>query len=270
MLKTNNHNIIFIHANGFPPNSYKSLFQKFKENYHIENYLLRPLWEEKTDHLLLKDWNLFYDDFKNSINSQKKYIGIGHSIGGNIILKTAISNPEYFSKIILLDPTLFIPKIIYMWKFALLLGLQKKVHPWINSTLKRKMSYDNYEKIFYSYRAKKVFSKINDYNLKIYIDSITEKVENKVHITYPKNWEYQIYKTGLIADMYIWKNIKKIDFPCLIIRAEDSNAFLDSSQSKMQRLNSNIKFITVKDSTHLFPLEYPKETQNLIKSFIDN
>ena len=270
MLKTNNPNIIFIHANGFPPSSYRPLFEQFKKDYYVENYLLRPLWEEKTDCLLLKDWNLLYNDFKESITKEKKYIGIGHSIGGNIILKTAISNPEYFSKIILLDPTLFIPKIIYMWKFALLLGLQKKIHPWINTTLKRKMHYKNYKKMFKSYRAKHVFSKITDNNLKIYIDSITKEVKGEVHITYPKNWEYQIYKTGLIADMYIWNNIKKINSPCLIIRAEDSNAFLDSSQKKIQKLNPNIQFITLKNSTHLFPLEYPKETQKLIKNFIDN
>ena len=70
--------------------------------------------------------------------------------------------------------------------------------------------------------------------------------------------------------MYIWDNIKKINSPCLIIRAEDSNAFLDSSQKKIQKLNPNIQFITLKNSTHLFPLEYPKETQKLIKNFIDN
>ena len=270
MLKTNNPNIIFIHANGFPPSSYSPLFEKFEKKYTIENYLLRPLWKKKTDYLLLKDWNLFYNDFKCKINTQKKYIGIGHSIGGNIILKTAISNPEYFSKIILLDPTLFVPKIIYMWKIALLLGLQKKFHPWISLTLKRKMTYENYKKIFESYRTKNVFSKISDNNLKIYIDSITEKYDDKIKLTYPKNWEYQIYKTGLIADMYIWENIKTINFPCLIIRAEDSNAFLDSSQNKIEKLNPKIQFITLKNSTHLFPLEYPKETQNLIKKFIDN
>ena len=67
------------------------IFKDFGETYNIENHLLRPLWKEKTNYLLLKDWNLFYNDFKNSINTQKKYIGIGHSIGGNIVLKTVVS-----------------------------------------------------------------------------------------------------------------------------------------------------------------------------------
>ena len=225
MFTANNPNIIFIHANGFPPNSYGPLFKNLKKTYEVENHLLRPLWIKKTNPLLLKDWNLLYDDFKNSLNIKRDYIGIGHSIGGNIILKTAISNSAYFSKIILLDPTLFVPKIIYMWKIVILLGLQKKVHPWIASTLSRKMIYDNYEEIFKSYRVKDVFSKINNKNLKVYIDSITKRYNGKLHITYSKDWEYQIYKTGLVADMYIWENIQNINLPCLIIRAENSNVF---------------------------------------------
>ena len=45
------------------------------------------------------------------------------------------------------------------------------------------------------YRAAGLFS-----NLKIYINSITKQLNGEISITYPKNWEYQIYKTGLIND----------------------------------------------------------------------
>ena len=56
--------------------------------------------------------------------------------------------------------------------------------------------------------------------------------------------------------------------PCLIIRAEESNAFLDSSKKKISKLNPKIKFHTIENSTHLFPLEYPKETATVINNFI--
>ena len=112
-----------------------------------------------------------------------------------------------------------------------------------------------------------VFSNLDDHNLNIYIKSITEKTDNKLHITYSKEWEYHIYKTGLISDMYIWRNIKNLKVPCLIIRAEESNAFLDSSKEKISKLNPEIKFHTIENSTHLFPLEYPKETARVINNF---
>ena len=68
--------------------------------------------------------------------------------------------------------------------------------------------------------------------------------------------------------MYIWKNIKNLKIPCLIIKAQDSNAFLESSKRKIMHLNPNIKFYTINNSTHLFPLEFPNETGNAISDFI--
>ena len=264
-----NSNFIFIHANGFPPNAYKTLLERINKHYNVDNFLLRPLWKTKEDYSKLKDWNLFQNDFIKFLkNYNQKNIGLGHSIGGNVILRTALSNPDSFEKIILLDPTLFTPKIIYMWRFVVLLNLQEKFHPWISATLNRKMSYLNNDEIFKSYRNKTVFSKIDNKNLNYYIKSITKESNNRVQITYSKSWEYQIYKTGLLADMFIWKNIENLKVPCLIVRAENSNAFLDSSQSKIEKLNPNIKIKTIQDSTHLFPLEYPNETFKQIMDFL--
>ena len=198
MLKTNNNpNLIFIHANGFPPNSYSELLKNFKNDFRINNFLLRPLWNSKENHKIVKDWRIFHNDFIKSLNNIDDIIGMGHSIGGNIILRSALTHPNKFSKIVLLDPTLFIPKIILGWRFFSKLGLQKKIHPWINSTLKRKMIYNNNDEIFKSYRRKKVFSKIKDENLRIYINSITKESDKKTTniVTKLKKLEKHIQST---------------------------------------------------------------------------
>ena len=87
---TNNSKLIFIHANGFPPKSYQKILDKLSEKNKIENFLLRPLWTSQQDHKQLKDWELFYNDFERILDNGTDYIGLGHSIGGNIILRTAI------------------------------------------------------------------------------------------------------------------------------------------------------------------------------------
>ena len=268
--KNNKSSIFFIHANGFPPDSYKSLYEKINSYSKINNFLLRPLWKEYTDHKILKDWGLFHNDFLGHIknNNLTNIIGIGHSIGGNIILKSAILEPKYFSKIILLDPTLFTPFRIFIWKLILLINLQDNFHPFLKRALNRKMSYSSYDEIFSSYRSKHIFKKINDLDLNNYIKSITKKNKHSIDISYSNKWEYQIYKTGLVNDSIIWNNIKKLKIPCLIIRAENSNAFLDSSERKIKKLNPNIQFKTLPNSSHLFPLEFPSSTSDIILSFI--
>ena len=215
--------------------------------------------------------NIFKSDFIKSLDINEKTIGMGHSIGGNIILRSAINNPKYFSKIVLLDPTLFIPRIILMWKLAIYLKIHDFLHPWVKATLRRKMNYKDIESIYQSYRNKEVFSKINDENLYQYIDAITKK-NNKglIEIIYPKELEYQIYKTGLLADNYIWKNIKYLKVPTLIIRSNASNAFYKSAAKKVKKLNKNIKIIELDNCTHLFPLEIPNTTSKHIIEFINN
>tara|TARA_Y100000590_G_scaffold318819_1_gene360766 strand:+ start:295 stop:1107 length:813 start_codon:yes stop_codon:yes gene_type:complete len=262
--------ISFIHANGFPPNAYQTLLTNLEPELYIEKFLLRPIDKDKTYQIdEIKNWIPFHNDYLESLKNEK-IIGMGHSIGGNIVLRTAISHPNYFSKIILLDPTLFIPRIIFMWKIIAKLNLQNKFHPWIKATLNRKMNYKNFNEIFKSYRKKTVFSKINDENLEIYIKSITKKSANdSLDIIYSKKWEHKIYKTGLIADNYIWKNINKLHIPTLILKAEHSNAFISSTAKKIKKINSkHITIHEIKGTSHLFPLECPELISEKILNFI--
>ena len=135
-----NEKIHFIHANGFPANAYKNLLNDINKDYNIIKFNLN-----KKKYLNIKDWTPFHKDFINTIHHNDKIIGIGHSIGGNIILRSALSNQSSFSKIILLDPTLFVPRIILLWRLAMHLKIHNYLHPWVKATLKRRM---NYEKVF--------------------------------------------------------------------------------------------------------------------------
>ena len=257
-------NLHFIHANGYLPKSYKNMFMHINKKVISENYFLENLKNTKFD-----NWIPFHDDFIKTIKKQNKpIIGMGHSIGGNIILRSSITHPELFQSIVLLDPTLFASKIMFLWKIFYSINLQHLLHPWMKSTLNRKMVYQSQNDIFNSYRNKHIFSKINDENLKNYIESITKTINNKIYITYPKEFEYQIYKTGLIADNFIWNNIKNLQVPTLIIRAEKSNAFLLDASKKVSQLNNQIKIVTLEKATHLFPLEIPKETAEIVLDFI--
>src|SRR5215510_10279334 len=88
----------FLHANGYPPDCYRPLFELLKTEYHVFGMLLRPLWEDaKMDDI--QDWTPFSDDLlqflaSNTIASTsptaplsaKSVIGVGHSIGAIVTL----------------------------------------------------------------------------------------------------------------------------------------------------------------------------------------
>tara|TARA_B100000941_G_scaffold262338_1_gene215034 strand:- start:111 stop:911 length:801 start_codon:yes stop_codon:yes gene_type:complete len=263
----NNNSIQFIHANGFPTKAYSSLINKIEKNYNV---IPNELFSNEINLQTIKDWDFFTKRFLKKLDNNKKYIGIGHSIGGNIILRSSIYRPDLFSKIILLDPTIFVPRFIFFWKIISLLKMDDYLHPMSKKTLSRKTKFINYDEIFNSYRDKKVFKYIKNENLKLYIDSITKKNDvNEIELTYPKEFEYKIYKTGIVHDNFIWKKLKNIEIPTLFITAKNSNTFLKSAELKIKKFkNQNISIITIDKYSHLFPLEVPEKTARIINDFI--
>ena len=173
-MKSSN-SIQFIHANGFPPKAYTSLICNIEKKYNV---IPNELFSNEINLHNIKDWDFFTKRFLKKIDNDKKHIGIGHSIGGNIILRSSIYRPDLFSKIILLDPTIFVPRFIFFWKIISLFKIDDYLHPVSKKALSRKTKFANYNEIFNSYRTKKIFKYIKNENLKHYIDSIT-KIKEK-------------------------------------------------------------------------------------------
>ena len=259
----------FIHANGFPPDAYKSLLSLLDPKYELESTLLRSLWDEKGDIDSVHNWDIFLNDFLNECNITKteKGIGIGHSIGGNIIIRAAIKNPNLFNSIILLDPTIFHPSIIAIAKVLNFLDLFKYTHPYALAARKRRESYDSYEEIFKSYKKKKIFSKIEEQQLEEYINSIFKKNGDRYELIYDKRWEEVIYLKAALKDNNIWHNLDSIRIPTLIIRPDINPVLKDMALKKIEK-NKFVEVKIMKGTTHLFPLEFPEKTSQIIFDFL--
>lgn len=262
----------FIHANGFPPNAYKTFLSLLNNKFQIKAPLLRPHWKDYNKVDDFSDWDLFLDDFirycnENNINQS---YGIGHSIGGNILIRACLQNKTLFKSIVLLDPTIFIPTIVRIWKVASSIPFVKSLFPLAKAAKNRRVDFDSFNHIYDSYRNKTIFSKIPDEQLKEYIDSIFNYNQElqSYHLNYNKKWEEKMFLTSLFKDIEIWNNIDNLKIPVLII-TPDTNPVLRKSAMKKFTSNDNIKFITIKDSSHLFPIEKSKLTSELIFKYLN-
>ena len=274
MLKEYNQNQIqhkelihFLPGNSFTPCTYQKVLNNLSDNFLIKISILRALWNQKTPPNF-KNWDIFLNDYIESFKNEKNIIGIGHSIGGNILLKAAIKQPEKFDKIILLDPTLFPPTTIYAWRLISLFKAQSYFLPYINSAENKKMQYNSTEEMFQSYRKHKIFSKFSDDDLLLFVKSLTIEKGDKVQLVFDNKWDAQIYRTGLLSDMFIWDNIDKLKTKAFIIRAEHSDAFYKKTAKIILRKNSNIEIKTIKNSDHLFPINNTESTISLIQKFL--
>lgn len=266
----------FLHANGYPPDCYRPLFELLKTEYHVFGMPLRPLWDEaKTNDI--KDWQPFSDDLRFFLSSQPfdqtqggpdPVIGVGHSIGAVVTLRTALRDPGQFRALVLIDPVLLVPPLLFMRNISRRLGLPDRIHSLVARAKKRRRSFDNLETIFRGYRSRPIFRYMSDENLHIYIEGITRpKVDGSYELVYSPEWEAHIYHTGM-RDFDIWRELPKLEVPTLFIRGTETDTFLEAAAKLVKQKQPKARVEALEKSTHLLPLERPKEVFEIMQSFL--
>ncbi|MBK7453445.1 MAG: alpha/beta hydrolase [Anaerolineales bacterium] len=259
----------FLHANGYPPECYQPLLELLQNQYHVFGMKLRPLWDNSRIEEI-NDWHPFSDDLQGFLTTGgfAPAIGVGHSIGGIVTLRTALRDPGKFRALVLLDPVLFMPAFLVGWNLVRAIGLGEKIHPLIAGAKRRRRTFDDLESVFRSYRSRNVFKYMSDENLRIYIEGITgQRPDGGYELVYSPEWEAHIYLTGL-RDFDLWRDLPNLKIPTLIIRGAETDTFLERNANLVKKKNQKIKIVTLERSTHLLPLERPQEVYEIMQSFL--
>ena len=273
----------FLHANGYPPECYKPLLELLKTKYHVFGMLLRPLWDDAkpedidnwhplSDDLLrfLSDLGTGFDTSEKSTRSTQPtpVIGVGHSIGAVVTLRAALRDPGRFKALVLIDPVLFVPSFMLRWHIVRLLGLGERFHPLIKGAKKRRRTFDDLETVFRGYRTRKIFRYMSDENLRIYIKGITQPADGGGYeLVYPPEWEAQIYRTGMY-DFDILRDLPNLEVPTLFIRGKETDTFLEDIAKLVKQKQPKVRIEALEKSTHILPLEHPREVFEIMQSFL--
>lgn len=258
----------FLHANGYPPACYKSFLDLLKTQYHVFGMLLRPLWPNSNPNDI-QDWKPFSEDLLQFLASTSApVIGVGHSIGAVVTLRAALRDPGKFRALVLIDPVLFVPSFMIGWQFGRMLGLGDRLHPLIARTKKRRRTFDNLETVFRGYRNRSIFRYMSDENLRIFIKGIAQPDgAGPYKLVYPPEWEAQIYRTGM-QDFDIWRGLPALEIPTLFIRGAETDTFLENAAKFVKHKQPKARVESLDKSTHLLPLERPREVFNAMQSFL--
>ena len=258
----------FLHANGYPPGCYKSLFELLQTQYHVFGMLLRPLWEGSKPEEI-HNWHIFSDDLLRFFTSRSEpVIGVGHSIGAMVTLRAALRDPGKFRALVLIDPVLFVPSFMLKWQLVRMLGLGDRLHPLIPGAKKRRRTFDDLQTVFRGYRTRPVFRYMSDENLRIFIEGITQPAGDGTYkLLYSPEWEAQIYRTGM-HDFDIWRGLPNLNIPILFIRGAETDTFLESAAAFVKRKQPKAQMVTLEKSTHILPLERPRKAFDIMQSFL--
>lgn len=266
----NSASLHFAHANGYPPGAYRQLLDALSVHYHVVAMHQRPLWRNSHPQEL-SDWRPMADDLDRFLTQENlpSVIGVGHSLGANNTLRLALAKPQRFSALVLLDPVIFHPWMSIAWKLIMKLGLGMKIHPLAASTLRRRRSFPDQKSMFEHYRTKPVFERIPDESLRAYVESVARSAPGGgVELAYSPEWETQIYLTGSLSDLALWRELKNLSQPTLIIRGQLTNTFSESIAQRIKRLVPHVQIDTMPETGHLLPLEKPQAVAKTILEFL--
>jgi len=217
----------------------------------------------------MPDWQAIagrIGDALETRNGGQRMIGIGHSMGGVLTLLLAASRPQLFERIILLDPVLFSPEVVWYQRLARKTGLWKRSRL-IQAVNGRRRIWPDEETMKEDLRRKSLYRHWHDEALDNFIHGGTKTVPEGIALACNPHWEASIfgsYPRGL------WKAVHKLNIGTDILVASESYSFIARSVRKAAAANKNIRWRPVEER-HCFPMEQPdKYAEMLAQMLTDN
>jgi pimeloyl-ACP methyl ester carboxylesterase len=191
-------------------------------------------------------------------------------MGGIVLLRAALREPERFKAIVLLDPVLFPPYFIAFYNVMRASKLGQRFNPWAARARQRRQQFDDLDRLYNGYRRRPVFKYMNDEALRAYIEGIACKMDKgNYELCYSADWESRIYLISIWRDMDIWRALPELKVPALIVRGAETDTFWERTGKLVKQKQPRVQVVTLEKSTHLLALERPGEVSNLIRTFFE-
>ncbi len=264
-----NHLTHFLHANGMCAKSYLPFFDLLKNDLSIIASDIRGQGDSSgVNWLTTKDWLPFADDLCSLLiaKTSAPVCGIGHSIGSAITLLAASRKPELFSSIILIDPVLLSPYEIMKRKFLRFIN-QEHILALPKGARKRTGTFESMESVINKFRGRGMFRTWKDEFTESWCEhSVHEKSDGTAELKCTPENEARMYE---IDSVWIWRYVKKITCPCLIIRGKDSFVLTEKMAERFVKITPQTKLVQI-DSGHFVPQEKPEECALAIREFVSS
>lgn len=255
--------IHFAHANGFPSESYRKLFRSLEPDFSV-GYLHKHA--HNPDYPVTDNWGFLARELSDEIAEtySEPVIGVGHSLGGVLHLLAAFRDPGMYRALVLLDA----PIISRMSSFGLKVmkrsGLLRRYPP-ASTTVYRRRRFGSREEAFDYFRAKRRFRSFDEDVLRDYVQCGLISDDDGYRLSYEPEIEAAIYST--IPD-HLPSLKGRLSVPTFYIGGTDSYEARLARLGFMRR-SFEVEFHFI-DGSHLFPLEAPLRTADVIRGVLSS
>ena len=259
--------ILFLHANGYPPESYRPLLDRLQGREPLQALSLRPLHEGSAPQSL-RSWAELADEviLEMDKRSLQGCLGLGHSLGAVVLLLVARKRPDLFRRIVLLDPV-FLPLWVYLVGALMPVSWLERHAPLAKTALRRRGHWPDREGAHRQLRKRRVFHRIDDAGFDAMLDGmLAPDPDGGVRLRYPKAWEARIYATPT----WPYTALLRVRTPLHILRGEHSDTISPFTWKAIRRLRPDADLREMAGAGHLLPFEQPAEVAGIVLSLLSD
>lgn len=253
----------FAHANGYPPDAYRSLLAPLQSDFAISAMLFRPLQPGRSLGELRSWWQLA-DDLNTFLEERDRgpVLGVGHSLGAVVTMLAASRRPELFRRIVIIEPV-FLPPVLYAITSLIPIFLRNYVVPPARIARKRRDRWASREEAYAHLRKKRVFARVSDEIMRDIVEAGISDADSGATLQYSKAWEARTYST--LASP--WRAMKQVRIPVLGLRGIHTDTVPDASWQRWQRVQPGARLVQHEKAGHLLPFEDPVWVQRQLQGF---
>ncbi|RXZ42559.1 alpha/beta fold hydrolase [Crenobacter cavernae] len=247
----------FAHANGFPAPVYRKLIDRLGERYDV-GYIDAVGHDSR--YPVTDCWPNLVDETVHFIEARypEPVIGVGHSLGGLLVLFAALKRPELFKSLVILDSPLFGPWRARGLLMAKTFGMIDKVTP-AAQTRRRRAEWPSVEAARHYFSTRRLFAELDPQCLDDYAEFGTVEQDGVRKLRFEPEIEYRIFR-GLPHNYHRYRGLLQV--PAAYIVGSRTHVVGESDLAFMRR-HFGMSVLT-EEGTHLYPLERPLETAERI------
>ncbi|MBO1254932.1 alpha/beta hydrolase [Alteromonas sp. 5E99-2] len=253
----------FAHANGFPAGSYHQIFSRIEEPF---NCFSKAIFGHENSLDDDDNWNLLATELIDYCESKKvegrPLWAVGHSMGAVVSFKACCHRPDLFAGLIMLDPPLIVGPMAPIFKIFKKTKYVDKLSPSGQSRM-RKNRWAIDEDVVAYFKQKALFKNIEESCIQDYVNAGVTIHNGEKRLKFKRHVETQIFRQ-LPHDLNSYTG--QLQCPAHVVVGRTSNVCHKAMYKPFAKKHK--AKLHILPGGHMFPLEYPKQTAELLKRIV--
>ncbi|MGH8353209.1 MAG: alpha/beta fold hydrolase [Pseudomonas sp.] len=250
--------VFFAHANGFPSATYGKLFAALAPEYrvqHLEQHGHDPRFPVDDN------WENLVDELIFHLEAQAGPVwGVGHSLGGVLHYHAALRRPELYRGVVMLDsPVLTLADKIVI-RAAKRFGFIDRITP-AGRTVGRREEFADLDEARRYFAGKTLFRRFDPECLDAYLRHGLKASGESLQLRFDAATEISIYRSVPHTSP---GRPQQLRVPLAVVRGRHSKVVLPHHTRLVRRVPQG-EYLSLPGG-HMFPLERPQATAELLKN----